>query len=173
MNDEIVLQIRYDRALWRRAMSGWWQSVVPPVPFIQRAITWAVIWFAIGIVALAITAFGLSPYYVVAGLIGAGVLVLAVFGLQRTRMSRFWDVIGSHWDIAGTTEARFGPEGVVLADDISRRELSWAAIDAIRAARGVTVLRSGFSMIAVPDRTLPGNLTPKSFRARLLEWKGA
>ncbi|MCG6884403.1 MAG: hypothetical protein LJE62_11685 [Silicimonas sp.] len=171
--DVIVLTIRYDRALWRRAMTGWWQSVVPPAPFVQRAIFWAVIWAAIGVLTMVLYALGIAPGYVAAGLIGAGFLI-GVFGyLQRTRMGRFWDVIGAHWDRAGETEAVFGPEGVTLSDDVSRKEMSWAAIDAVKGARGVTVIRSGISMIAVPDAALPEGLTPGAFRDRLRAWRAA
>jgi hypothetical protein len=167
----IRVTIAYDRALWRRAMTGWWQSVVPPAPFIQRAIFWAVIWFAIGVLTLGLNAAGITPSYVFAGLIGAAFLI-GVFGyLQRTRMGRFWDVVGSHWDKAGTTEAIFGPDGVTLTDAVSRRVLKWAAIDAIAGRTGVTVLRSGIAMIAVPDKDLPQGMTGREFRTRLADWK--
>ena len=116
---------------------------------------------------------GIAPGYVLAGLIGAGFLI-GVFGyLQRTRMGRFWDVIGSHWDKAGETEAVFRPDGVTLADAVSRRELSWAAIDAVKGVRGVTVIRSGISMVAVPDSVLPEGLDGKTFRKRLSAWRQA
>lgn len=171
--DAIVLRFRYERKLWRRAMTGWWQSVVPPAPFVQRAIFWAVVWAAIGILAMGITALGLTPYYVFAGLIGAAFLI-GVFGyLQRTRMDRFWDVVGSHWDKAGETEAVFDPTGLTLTDDVSCREHRWAAIDAIKGQRGVTVLRSGIAMMAIPDTALPQGLTPAEFRSRLQSWRGA
>lgn len=168
---EIRLTLTYDRTMWRSAMTAWWQSVVPPAPFIQRAIFWAVVWGLIGILALVITAVGLTPYYVFAGLIGAAFLV-GVFGyLQRTRMERFWDVVGRHWDKAGQTRAVFGPKGILLTDDVSRRDLQWEAVDAIRGQRGVTVIRSGFSMIAVPDSALPDQMTGKVFRAQLQDWR--
>lgn len=169
----IRVTIAYDRALWRSAMSGWWQSVVPPEPFIKRAIFWAVVWFAIGVLTLGLSAAGIAPSYVFAGLIGAAFLI-GVFGyLQRTRMGRFWDVVGAHWDKAGKTEAIFGPDGVTLTDKVSRRVLKWDAIDAIAGRNGVTVLRSGISMIAVPDKDLPEGMTAKSFRTRLSEWRKA
>lgn len=168
---EIEVMIAYDRALWRRAMTGWWQSVVPPAPFVKRAIFWAVVWGLIGTLAAIVTAAGLTPYYVLAGLIGAAFLI-GVFGfLQRTRMDRFWDVVGTHWDKAGETRAVFGPEGIVLTDSVSRRDMSWQAVDALKGARGVTVIRSGFSMIAVPDAVLPAGMTGKAFRARLDGWR--
>ena len=173
MNETITVSVAYDRALWRRSMSGWWQSVVPPEPFVKRAITWAVIWGAIGILAMLTMAAGLTPYYIVAGLIGAGFL-LAGFGyLQRTRMSRFWDVIGTHWDKAGATEAVFGPDGIVLSDAVSRRELSWDAIDAVKSVRGATVFRTGFSMFTMPDRALPAGMNGKDFRRQVSEWRAA
>ncbi len=168
----IEVTIAYERQLWRRAMTGWWQSVVPPAPFVQRAIFWAVVWIAIGALAGAITIFGLSPYYVLAGLIGAGILVGVFAYLQRTRMSQFWNVIGSHWDQAGETRAQFGPRGLTLTDSVSHRDLQWIAIDAITGVRGGTVLRSGISMTVVPDAALPEGLSGKAFRARLSAWRG-
>ena len=169
----IRVTIAYDRALWRSAMSGWWQSVVPPAPFVRRAIFWAVVWFTIGVVTLGLNAAGIAPSYVFAGMIGAAFLI-GVFGyLQRTRMGRFWDVVGTHWDRAGETEAVFGPDGVTLTDNVSRRVLKWAAIDAVSGRKDVTVLRSGIAMIAVPDRDLPQGMPGQKFRARLEEWRAA
>ena len=169
----IRITIVYDRALWRRAMTGWWRSVVPPEPFVKRAIFWAIVWFAIGALTLALSAVGIGPEFVFAGLIGAAFLI-GVFGyLQRTRMSRFWDVVGSHWDKAGKTKAIFGPEGITLTDDVSHRQMRWAAVDAIKRQKGVTVIRSGISMIAVPDSALPEGMTTKAFSAQLADWKRA
>jgi len=169
----VRVRFAYERKLWRRAMTGWWRSVVPPRPFVQRAIVWAVIWGAIGILAGAMTLFGLTPTYVVAGLVGAGVLVVGFVYLQRTRMGQFWNVLGRHWEKAGETEAVFGPQGVTLTDAVSRREMTWAAVDAVASVRGATVLRSGISMIAVPDAALPEDLSPRDFRARLTGWRQA
>lgn len=171
--EEIELTFAYDRKLWRRAMSGWWRSVVPPTPFMQRAIFWAVIWIAIGVLAGVIAAIGLTPYYVLAGILGAAVLVAVFVYLQRTRMARFWNVVGGHWEKAGETHAVFGPGGVMLTDAVSRRDLAWNAIDTVAHVRGATVLRSGFSMIAIPDAALPGGLDAKAFRARLAMWRRA
>ena len=166
----ITLTFAYDRALWRTAMTGWWRSVVPPDPFVKRAIFWAMVWFAIGVLTLALSALDIDPSYVFAGLIGAAFLI-GVFGfLQRTRMSRFWDIVGTHWDKAGETTATMSSNGITLVDVISRRELSWDAIDAIKGQRGVTVLRSGISMIAIPDTAIDG-MTPAEFRARLNAWR--
>lgn len=176
MRDEaeaIVVTIAYDRAIWRRAMTGWWRSVVPADPFVKRAIFWAVVWFLIGLLTLALSALDISPSYVFAGLIGAAFLIGVFAYLQRTRMSRFWDVVGAHWEKAGETRAEFGPGGVTLTDEVSHRELSWAAIDAIKAIRGATVLRSGISMTAVPDAALPQGMDGKAFRARLADWREA
>jgi len=171
--DAIIVTVTYERALWRTAMTGWWQSVVPPAPFVQRAIFWAVVWFAIGALTLGLSAAGIGPEFVFAGLIGAAFLI-GVFGyLQRTRMSRFWDVIGSHWDKAGTTHASFDATGVELRDAVSTRQMSWAAIDAIKAKPGLTVLRSGISMTVVPDKALPAGMTGKAFRAQLDLWRSA
>lgn len=167
----ITLTFAYDRPLWRTAMTGWWRSVVPPDPFVKRAIFWAVVWFAIGILTLILSVLEIDPSYVFAGLIGAAFLI-GVFGyLQRTRMSRFWDIVGTHWDKAGETTATFSAEGLTLTDAVSRRDLSWPAIDAIKGLRGVTVLRSGISMIAVPDTALPEGMSPAEFRAQLNDWR--
>ncbi len=171
--DAITVSITYDRALWRRAMTGWWRSVVPPDPFVKRAIFWAVVWFLIGALTLTLSFLDIPPSYVFAGLIGAAFLV-GVFGyLQRTRMSRFWDVVGRHWDRAGVTEATFSPGGVSLTDEVSRRDMTWQAIDAIKGMRGVTVIRSGISMIAVPDAALPEGMKAQAFRDRLRAWRDA
>ena len=102
---------------------------------------------------------------------GAGVLIAVFTYLQRTRMARFWDVIGGHWDRAGATRAEFGPEGVTLTDDVSRRALDWAGIDAVAKVRGATVLRSGISMTVIPDTALPEGLDAQTFRARLRDWR--
>lgn len=167
----ISLTIAYERALWRQAMTGWWRSVVPPEPFVKRVIFWAMVWFAIGALTLGLSAAGIGPGFVLAGLIGAAFLV-GVFGyLQRTRMERFWDVVGTHWDRAGETEALFGPGGVTLTDEVSHRRMSWAAVDSIKAQKGVTVLRSGISMIAIPDAALPAGMTPDAFRSQLSDWR--
>ena len=109
MSDPVTVTFTYERKLWRRAMTGWWQSVVPPAPFVQRAIFWAIVWFGIALLAGAVSMFGFPLGYVGAGLIGAGFLIGVFAYLQRTRMSRFWDVIGTHWDRAGETRAEFGP----------------------------------------------------------------
>lgn len=171
MLDEISLTTAYNRPLFRRAMSAWWQSTVPPVPFLQRAITWAVIWFLVGLVGLGLFAAGYSPFFLVAGLIGAGVMVSSFAYLQRTRMGRFHDEIGRHWDKAGAVDMVFSASGVVISDQVERREMSWGAIDAVRGAKGVTALRSGFSMVVVPDADLPDGISAKAFRERLREWR--
>lgn len=62
MSDPVSLAFSYDRKLWRRAMTGWWRSVVPNAPFVQRAIFWAIVWAGIALLAGAITVFGLTPY---------------------------------------------------------------------------------------------------------------
>lgn len=169
--DAITLTFGHDRQHFRRALTGWWQSAVPPQSFVGRSTGWAMIWLAIGILIMGLLAWGLTPGHIGAGLGGAGLLVGAFAYLQRTRMGRFHAEIGRHWDKAGDTTARFDATGVLLTDRVSRRELSWDAIDAIRGVRGVTVLRSGISMIAVPDTALPQGLRPKEFRARLDAWR--
>lgn len=171
MTDPLTVTFTYDRRLWRRAMTGWWQSVIPPAPFMQRATFWAVVWLALAVLAGAMSHFGLNPTYVLAGLLGAGWLVANFAYLQRTRMSRFWDVVGTHWDRAGETRAEFGPNGVILTDTVSRRELAWNAIDAVASVRGGTVLRSGISMTVIPDAALPDTLKPTDFRAQLAAWR--
>ena len=166
----ITVTFAYNRALSRRAMSGWWQSVVPPEPFLKRAIIWAVIWFGILGIALAVAAFGLTPWFVVAGLIGAGVMVATFTYLQKTRMSRFWDELGRHWDHAGETAVRLDASGLAIRDNVSQRNLSWAGVDAVKAVRGCTVFRSGISMLVVPDAALPEGMTPKMFREQIAGW---
>ena len=167
--DQIIVTCRYDRALWRRAMTGWWQSVVPPQLFVQRAIFWACVWFGVAVFAGFLGVAGLPPSLVLWILAGAGLMV-AVFGyLQRTRMGRFWDEIGRHWDRAGETRIVFGPDGVEITDQVSHRRLDWDGIDAVRAVQGGTVLRSGISMIVVPDTAL--EISPQELRACLEVWR--
>ncbi|MDD9923759.1 MAG: hypothetical protein OXQ92_15990 [Boseongicola sp.] len=171
-DDAISVTFSYDRALWRRGMTGWWQSVVPTEPFIKRAIFWAFIWLMIFIVALAVSAFGLSIWYVGTGLIGAGIMISVFAYLQRTRMSRFWDEIGRHWDKAGETHVTFDEEGLMVDDDVSSRALKWQAVDAIKPVRGATVIRSAITMLVIPDAALPNDLTPKEFRQTISGWRG-
>ncbi|MEK6215756.1 MAG: hypothetical protein N2B03_00915 [Boseongicola sp.] len=161
----------YNRARSRRAMSGGWQSVVPPEPFLKRAIKWAVIWFGILGIALAVAAFGLTPWFVGAGLIGAGVMIATFTYLQRTRMSRFWDELGRHWDRAGETEVRLDASGLSIRDKVSQRTLAWDAVDAVKAVRGGTVFRSGISMLVIPDAALLNGLKPNEFRAQIAVWR--
>lgn len=171
--DQITVTFTYDRKLWRRAMTGWWQSVVPPAPFAQRAIFWAVIWTGIALLAGAVTLFGLTPGHVGTGLIGAGLLIGVFAYLQRTRMARFWDVIGTHWDRAGEMRGVFDAKGVQLSDAVSTRFIAWAGVDAIARVRGATVLRSGISMAVIPDGALPDGLDAAGFRKQLSTWRGA
>lgn len=170
-DEAIIVSFAYDRALSRRAMTGWWQSVVPPEPFLKRAIVWAVIWFGILAIALGVAAFGLTPWFVGSGLIGAGIMVGSFAYLQRTRMARFWDELGRHWDRAGETEVKMDASGLAIRDNVSQRALSWAAVDAVRAVRGGTVFRSGISMLVVPDAALPSELRPKAFREQVAAWR--
>ena len=69
------------------------------------------------------------------------------------------------------TEAKFSAYDVELLDDVASRNLSLLGIDAIIGQCGVTALRPGVSMIAIPDTTWPAGLSPKDFRARLSSWK--
>ncbi|MCV6591486.1 MAG: hypothetical protein OIF48_00930 [Silicimonas sp.] len=171
--DQITLTYAYDRKLWRRAMTGWWQSVVPPVPFVQRAIFWAVVWIGIAVLAGAVRFFGLTPGHVGTGLLGAGLLIAVFAYLQRTRMGRFWDVIGTHWQVAGRMRAEFDAEGVRISDDISTRAIHWGGIDAVARVRGATVLRSGISMDVIPDTALPEGLDLAQFRRQIADWRKA
>lgn len=171
--DHITLTYAYDRKLWRRAMTGWWQSVVPPAPFARRAIFWAVIWSAIAALAGAVTLFGLTPSHVGTGLLGAGLLIAVFAYLQRSRMARFWDVIGSHWEVAGQMRAEFNEDGVRISDNISTRTIRWDGIDAVSRVRGATVLRSGISMDVIPDSALPEDLDLARFRRQIANWRGA
>ncbi len=167
--ERIEVTFRYERELWRRAMTGWWQSVVTPTPFAQRAVFWAGVWLAIGLFAGGLAVAGLPPSLVLWGLAGAGLMV-GVFGyLQRTRMGRFWDEIGRHWDRAGETRIAFGPDGLEIADQVSHRRLGWSGVDAIRAVQGGTVIRSGISMIVIPDSALDVGAT--GFRGQLAAWR--
>ena len=154
-----------------QAMTGWWQSVVPPPPFAQRAVFWAGVWLGVALFTGGLAVAGLAPSLVLWGLAGAGLMV-GVFGyLQRTRMGRFWDEIGRHWDRAGETRITFGPDGVEIADRVSHRRLDWDGIDAVRAVQGGTVIRSGISMIVVPDAAL--EMEPPALRAQLAAWRQA
>jgi hypothetical protein len=173
MSDEIVVRYRFDRRLLPRALGGWWRSAMPPAPFIRRVLAWGLIWLGLLMVTLALGAAGIEPVFVVAGLVGAAVLVVWFVVLQRVRMRRFAEIIGSHWDRAGETRATFGPSGAVFATTVTRTDLAWAGVDAIAAVRGATVLRSGVGMLAIPDAALPPGLTPVAFRARLEAWRSA
>ena len=171
VDDAIVVRVSYDRALWRRAMSGWWQSVVPPSSFVRRALYWAGIWFVIGAFTLAVATAGLSPLVVLWVLSGAGLMV-GVFGfLQRTRMEQFWDEIGRHWDRAGDTDMTFSSRGIELVDRVSTRSMGWDAVDAVKPVKGGTVIRSGISMIVIADETLPEGLSPEGFHDALAWWR--
>ena len=167
----IQVTCAYDRELWWSAMTGWWQSVVPPEAFVKRAIFWAVVWLMIGALTLALSVLDIAPSYVFAGLIGAAFLI-GVFGYpQRTRMKRCWDVVGSHWDKTGLTQAVFGSEGITSTDAVSEKHLSWVAIDAVKKRFGHTVIRSGISMTVVPDDALPNGMSGSEFRDQIAKWR--
>lgn len=57
-------------------------------------------------------------------------------------------------------------------DRVSRRDMTWDAIDAIAGRTGVTVLRSGTSMSAAPDTGLPSDMEGAICRTELRDWKG-
>ncbi len=171
--DVIELRYRFDTGLLPAAMSGWWRSAVPPQKFVHRAAFWAVVWLGLLVLAGAIGQAGLSPTFVVAGILGAGVMVAAFAYLQRTRMRQFYRIVGAHWDRTGEISVRFDALGVEMRDEVSERRYSWAAIDAVQKAKGATVLRTGMSMIAIPDTAMPEGLGASEFRARLNGWRGA
>jgi len=171
--DAMVLRYRFDTKVLPAAMTGWWRSAVQPVKFLHRALFWAVVWLGLLVLAGAIGKAGLSPAFVVAGVLGAAVMVAAFAYLQRTRMRQFYRIVGTHWDRAGEISVRFDARGMDMRDDVSERRFQWGAIDAVQEAKGATVLRSGMSMIAIPDTAIPEGLTAKEFRARLNDWRGA
>jgi hypothetical protein len=173
MSDEIILRYGFDPRLLPRALTGWWRSAVPPAPFVKRVVVWAMFWMGLLALTIALGAAGIEPVFVLAGLVGAAVLVVGFVILQRVRMRRFAEVIGAHWARAGETTARLGPSGAVFATAATRTELAWAGVDAIAGVRGATILRSGVGMLAIPDGALPANLTPRAFRQRLEAWRAA
>ncbi|MEO0917489.1 MAG: hypothetical protein AAFY31_10990 [Pseudomonadota bacterium] len=170
-SDVIILQVSDGRAVRQRAMTGLWQSVVPPDPFIKRATFSTCVWLALGALTLTLSVHNIAPSYLFAGLIGATFLI-GVFGcLQRTRMERFWNVFGDHWDRAGDTRATFGPDGIEQTDKVSRRHLTRPDIDAITGRRGIILLRSDISKIAIPNASLPELMFGRGFRAQLALWR--
>lgn len=169
----IHARVGFDRRLFRRALTGWWQSVVPPAPFAARVVRWSLIWGGVLALTLALGSVGIEPVFVVAGLIGAGVLEAAFGILQVTRMSRFASEIGRHWEAAGVAEAVFDEAGLVMEDRVSRLELQWPGVEAVRRVRGGTVIRAGMRLIAVPDSGLPEGMAGREFRARLNDWRHA
>lgn len=171
MSEAIHLTTGFDRRHFRRALTGWWQSAVPGPTFTSRVIHWALIWGGLLTLTMVLGYAGIEPVFVLAGLIGAGVLVLAFAILQRTRMGRFFDEIARHWDAAGRAEVVFDEAGLVMEDDVSRLELQWPGVEAVRRARGGTVIRSGMRMIWIPDADLPSGLKARDFRARIRQWR--
>ena len=171
MSAPIRLTTGFDRRHFRRALMGWWQSAVPNASFTSRAVRWAVIWGGLVVVTVVFGYLGIEPVFVLAGMVGAGVLVLAFAVLQRTRMGRFTDRIARHWDAAGEAEVVFDEAGLVMEDAVSRLELRWEGVEAVRAMRGGTVIRSGMRMIWIPDADLPRGLKPKAFRAAIRTWR--
>lgn len=171
--DAITLRYRFDTKLLPAAMSGWWRSAVPSTKFVHRVVFWAVVWLGLLVLAGAIGQAGLSPTFVVAGILGAGVMVAAFAYLQRTRMRQFYLIVGTHWDRAGEISVRFDAQGMEMRDTVSERHFKWGAIDAVQKAKGATVLRSGMSMIAIPDAAMPDGMNAEAFRARLNGWRDA
>ncbi len=171
MSERIKISWAHDTAVMRSSLNVWWQTVVPNPSISWRLIFWVLVWIGIFVAAIILGALGLDPAYALAGLAGVAVFIIGFFTLQRTRLTKFYKVLGMHWNEAGKTHASFGPEGVELRDNVSSRRHAWTGIDAIAAAPKSTVLRSGISMIAVPDSALPDELTPDAFRRQLLAWK--
>ena len=171
MSAPIRLTTGFDRRNFRRALTGWWQSAVPNANFASRAIRWALIWGGLAALTVVLGYAGIEPVFVLAGMIGAGVLVLAFAVLQRTRMGRFTDRIALHWEAAGEAEVVFDEAGLVMEDAVSRLELRWEGVEAVRAMRGGTVFRSGMRMIWIPDADLPQGLKPRAFRAAIRAWR--
>ena len=100
-------------------------------------------------------------------------MVAAFAYFQRARMRQFYRIVGAHWDRAGEISVRFDARGMDMRDDVSERRFQWGAIDAVQKTKGATVLRSGMSMIAIPDTAIPEGLTAKEFGARLNDWRSA
>lgn len=171
--DEIVIRFDFQPRLFSRALMGWWRSAMPPGSFLHRALQWAIGWFLFLMLVVLLGALGIEPRYVAAAVIGTLVFLLGFVVLQRLRMRQFVRVIGEHWALAGETEGRFGAAGVRLVNSVARIELGWDGVDAVAGVRGATVLRSGVSMIAIPDAALPAGLAPRAFRNRLEGWKTA
>lgn len=173
MSEPLTLVWSHDPRVLRPALSAWWQSAVPRPSITYRLVFWTLAWIGVLLAAMAVGALGLDPGYVLGGLVGVAVFIIGFFTLQRTRMRAFYAALGEHWDRAGETVGVFGPDGVVLKDDVSESRHDWASIDGVAAARRSTVLRTGIAMIAVPDAALPDGMTPKAFRAQLAEWQRA
>lgn len=168
---EIVLRFAMDGRLLHRGLRAWWRTALRPPSFLRRVVVWALAWAAILPLTVGLGVIGVPPAMVGAGVIGAGVLILGFAVLQRVRMRAFIDELARHWQLAGETRAIFGPAGVRLADSVSRVDLAWGAVDGIGPGRGLTVLRVGVGMIAIPDAALPAGLAPDAFRARLDDWR--
>ena len=136
---------------------GWWRSAMPPAPFFRRVLSWVVIWFGL----LAVHGAGGragdgAGLFRRRRLAGVAVLLVVFVILQRLRMRQFVRAIGGHWAAAGETQAVFGPTGVVIRTTRSAAPNGrWPAVDAVAAVIGGTVLRSGVTMISIPDRALP------------------
>lgn len=167
----IEMRVSYDRELWRRGMRGWWRSVVPPEPFAKRVVFWAVVWLLVFGAAMLMPVLGLSPWYVAAALIGAGIIVAAVAYLQRSRMGAFWDEIERHWQRTGEMRLILDEAGVLVRDAAEHRTLGWAGVDAVYPVEGGHVLRSGISMIIIPDKALPDGITPEMLTRRIGGWR--
>ncbi|MBT8389655.1 MAG: hypothetical protein KJP13_08410, partial [Altererythrobacter sp.] len=84
---------------------------------------------------------------------------------------QFYRIVGAHWDQTGEISLRIDAQGVDMRDDVSMQRYAWAAIDAVQKAKGATVLRTGMSMIAIPDAAIPEGMSASDFRARLNGWR--
>ena len=153
------------------ATVGFWHDVVPPATFVRQVSGWALVWFAVGGVAILLSALGYPPILALGGVVGAGVVMVALAVITNYRLRRFQNSLRGHWQDAGRTTARFDAMGVHVADGVSETKLVWQGIDGISAIRGGTLVRAGISIVVVPDGALPQDLTPEAFRDRLEGWR--
>jgi len=171
MTDRIEATFGFDRRLFRRALTAFWFSAVPRASFRWRVTFWTILWFALLAVIGGGTAQGV-PWWQIGTVIGLGIGVVLVV-LQRSRMGRFYDVLGEHWTRTGEMTTRFDALGMRVSQTGSEMRFDWPAVDAMVKIRGGTVFRVGMTMISVPDRALPGGMTGEAFRAQVASWRAA
>ena len=93
--------VHYDRARWRSALTGWWQSVDPRAPFVKRVIFWAVVgsrWDASGAIEAVFPASGV------------------VMTNEITRSERAWGAIDAVKGVRGGTVPHCGFSMIVSRD---------------------------------------------------------